>query len=147
PTEPYFRTPTVRQEVPASRSSAPRPTYAARARDVWAAQRHPGREAGPQSQGSHRDGPATCHATARQCRTPQLSTGGRMKQVKLIAFGLAGSALLAACAEDPTQPQLTPDQAMFQTQAGRGDLDLDAFRDQVPSKHLVMFKGRAPGDF
>lgn len=70
-----------------------------------------------------------------------------MKQVKLIAFGLAGSTLLAACAEDPTQPQLTPDQAMFQTQAGRGDLDLDALRDQVPSKHLVMFKGRAPGDF
>lgn len=70
-----------------------------------------------------------------------------MKHVNLTAFALAGSALLAACADDPVQPALAPDIATHETQTSRGAVDLDALRAQVPSKHLVMFRGRAPADF
>jgi len=67
--------------------------------------------------------------------------------MKLTAFALAGSALLAACADDPTEPALAPDVATYQTQMTRGDVDLDELRAQIPTRHLVTFKGRAPADF
>lgn len=70
-----------------------------------------------------------------------------MKHVKLTALALAGSALLAACADDPVAPVLAPDLATYETGTSGGALDIDVLRAQVPGKHVVVFKGRAPADF
>lgn len=75
-----------------------------------------------------------------------------MKHLKLTAFALAGAALLSACADDPVSPTLAPDLATFETSGASGTktirgVDIEALASQVPAKHLVMFKGRAPADF
>ena len=74
-----------------------------------------------------------------------------MKHVKLTALAVAGTAFLAACADDPVEPKLSPELATFETQVMGANtirgVDVDALRAQVPNKHLVIFRGRSPAGF
>lgn len=68
-----------------------------------------------------------------------------MKHLQSTAFVLAGSVLIAACADDVFQPQLTPDAPAAMSSDAPGSLDMMA--TPAPT-HMVVFKGKGiPADF
>src|SRR5687767_6267374 len=65
-------------------------------------ERHPGREAGPQSTGSLRDGPAAEGRNESPAWAPTLHSDCVMNHPRTIA---AAALLLAACSDNPVAPE------------------------------------------
>jgi subtilisin family serine protease len=106
--------------------------------------RHPGREAGSQSHGPPNEvaGLPKKAAAGALAGTTLLRRRNRMNVRKLAPLALAAALGLAACADDPVQPKLqeVPAPSFNANLSGVG-------AQEVPIRHLIVFKGAAPKDF
>lgn len=70
-----------------------------------------------------------------------------MRQPRTLAAVLCTVFAVSACADQPVEPDLAPEASSFDSDLSSVDAELDNLGDEAPTKHLVVFKGKAPKNF